>query len=123
MPAQRKAPGNGGWGISWADVAQAHEDYEAHSNCTIEWRIFRYKKYKAAGHKIWSVVCHARWARDTPKEVCGQASCEVGTGSGAATFPGAVLHAMLRACEDLENRRLKPREAQTALRLPGLDER
>jgi len=123
MPAQKKAPGNGGWGVSWGDVGQAVDEYEIHHNCTLEFSTYRYKKHKAAQHKIWSVVCHARWNRDTPREVRGWASCEVGTGSGAATFPGAYLQALIRACDDLEMKRANPRKAQEAVRLPGFEER
>jgi len=123
MPAKQKAPGNGGWGISWADVAQAIDEYEVHHNCTLEFSTYRYKKYKKADHKIWSVVCHARWSRNDAREVRGWGSCEVGTGSGAATFPGAYLRAVLVACEDLEKRRASPREAQAALDLPAFEVR
>lgn len=123
MPAHKKAPGNGGWGISWADVAHAIDEYEVHHNCTLEFATYRYKKFKKAEHKIWSVVCHARWARDTPKEIRGWATCEVGTGSGAATFPGAYLSALIQSCDDLEKRRKSPQKAQEVMRLPGFEER
>lgn len=123
MPGKQKAPGNGGWGVSWADVAEAIDEHEVHHNCTLEFSTYRYKKYKKAEHKIWSVVCHARWNRDTPKEVRGWASCEVGTGSGAATFPGAYLQSLIRSCADLEMSRNSPRKAQAVARLPGFEER
>jgi len=123
MPAKQHSPRDGGWGLSYADIGQALEEHEAHHNCTLEFSVYYYKKYPKATRKVWSVVCHARWRRDTPHEVRGWGSCEVGSGSGAASFPGAYLSAMLSACEDLEKRRADPRKAPELAQLPLFDGR
>lgn len=122
MPAKQKGPSNGGWGISWQDVGVAHDEHQLHHNCTIEWSTYRYPKYRKAERMIWSVVAYARWRRDTPNEIRGWGSCEVGTSTGAASMPGAYLTAMLRAVDDLENRRSNPLAEQEILFLPGRED-
>jgi len=118
MPAQQKSPRDGGWGLSYADIGQAVEEHETHHNCTLEFHVHYYKKYKTATRRVWCVVAHARWNRGTPKEVCGIGECEVGSGSGAASFPGAYLSSLISACNDLEKRRANPRKAQEVAQLP-----
>lgn len=119
MPAKPKSPRDGGWGITYADVSQALQEYQVHHNCTLEFSVYHYQKFKKAPIWVWSVVCHARWCRDTPKEIRGWGSCDVGHGSGAASMPGAYLQSLIRACDNLEERRANPLKAQEAARLPG----
>jgi hypothetical protein len=121
MPAKKKPGGNGSWGITYGDVGQALEEHQVQHNCTIEFSVYYYKKFKAASYYTWSVVAHARWRRDTPEEVRGVGSCEVGSGNGAASMPGAYLRALMSACDDLEKRRASPRKAQELARLPGFE--
>ena len=121
MPGKANNPRDGGWGVSYADLGQAIEEYELHHNCTLEFAVHYYKKYKAAPRRIYSVVCSARWRRDTPYEVCGLGTCEIGTGSGAATMPSGMLRALLLACDNLEDKRENPRRQLVAERLPGME--
>lgn len=119
MPAKRKSAQDGGWGLTYADISQALQEYQTQFNCTLEFSVYCYQKYKKSPIWVWSVVCHARYRRDTPQEVRGWASCEVGHGSGSATFPGAYLRSLVQACEDLDKRIKQPRQAQEVARLPG----
>lgn len=123
MPAQKSSARDGGYGTTYAMVGDAQDDHESHYNCTIEWGVYRYKKYKTASYKVYTVVCNARYRRDTPMEVCGSATCDVGHGSGAASMPGAMLSALIWACADLEKRLASPHKAQEVARLPGFEER
>jgi hypothetical protein len=121
MPAKQKIAQDGGWGITYADISKALQEHEVQFNCTLEFSVYNYQKYKGATIRVWSVVCHARYRRDTPQEVRGWASCEVGHGSGAATFPGAYLRTLIQACDDLEKRRASPPMLQEVLKLPGFN--
>jgi hypothetical protein len=121
MPATKKSPANGGWGITYADLGKAVEEYEVHCNCTIDFSTHFYQKYKKAGFRVWTVVCTARWARNTPREVCGIGTCDIGHGSGAASMPSGMLRALLSACDDLEARRASPHKAQEQARLPDFN--
>lgn len=121
MPAKKHTARDGGWGLSYADISQALQEHEAQFSCTLEFAVYNYQKYKKSTIRVWSVVCHARYRRDTPQEIRGWASCEVGSGSGAASFPGAYLRTIVQACEDLEKRRGNPRMAQEVLKLPGFE--
>lgn len=123
MPGKPSNARDGGWGITYADVGQAQDEYELHHNCTLEWSVYRYAKFKKAKVKVISVVCHARYRRDTPHEVRGYATCEVGSGSGAATMPGAMLRTLIQACDDLEDKKAKPHKQLELAQLPGFEAR
>lgn len=119
MPAKPKDVRDGGWGITYRDVSESLQAYQEEFRCTLEFSVYHYQKFKANGAPwVWSVVCHARCRRDTPAEVRGWGSCHVGHGSGAATMPGAMMTAMLHACDDLDERRLNPIREQELTALP-----
>jgi hypothetical protein len=122
MPAKQSSPRDGGWGVTYADLGQAIEEHELHHNCTVEFSTYYYKKYKTATHRVYTVVCHTRWRRDTPHEVRGWGACDIGHGSGAATMPSGMLRAMLQSVDNLEEKRANPRKQFVAARLPGIDE-
>lgn len=119
MPAKKKIAQDGGWGLTYADVSQSLQEHQAQYNCTLEFAVHHYQKYKASTVWVWVVTCSARYRRGTPQEICGLSSCEVGHGSGSATFPGAYLRSLIQACDNLEARRSSPTKAQEIARLPG----
>jgi hypothetical protein len=107
--------------ISWADVAQAHEEWEASHHCHVEYAIHCYRPFRTSQRPIWSVAAFARWRPNTPDELRGWGGCQLGGSRGAATMPGCILRAMMLACEDLEKRRAdRAYDRDTpAPRLPG----
>lgn len=120
MPAVKKSPANGGWGITWADVGVSQVEHQRHHRCVIEFSVYHYQKYKKnEALWVWSVVAHARRHANQPDEVRGWGTCDVGHGSGAASMPGAFLRALLNATTDLEDRVMHPTKAQEQHRLPG----
>lgn len=122
MPAKRKNVGSQSWGITYADVGAAIEEYESVNGCTIELGVYYTRLYKSAHYRSWQVVGRAFIHRNTPREICGLAQCDVGGNKGAASMAGAFLRAIIDSCEDLQKRRAQPSSRPEVMRLPGFDE-
>lgn len=123
VPAPKKgsSPSGQSWGITYRMVEEAMEDYETHHNCRIEFSVTRYTPFKSAPFKVWAVVASAVDICKAGTPIRGQAECTVGGNRGAASIAGAMLRALVDACDDLEARRAKPSKAPELARLPGFD--
>lgn len=110
------------WGITYADVAQAHEEHESSHHCIITWGVHRVKKYRNSPSASWVVVANATRRAGRADEVRGSGSCDVGGSKGAASFAGALLRAMMDACDDLDRRAQDKRydRDHQPERLPGM---
>lgn len=103
MPAAKK--GGGQWGITWAEVAESIDDFEERYGCTIEHTVQRGLIFAKGSTRVWTVYCRAVSGRAGAYRIEGYAKCTVGGNSGAASFPGAFLRALIDACDDLGRRR------------------
>lgn len=100
-----RAKGGGQWGISWAEVSESVEDFEARYSCKVEFIVTCSLPHKGAKARRWLVSTRAISGRDGAYRLEGYAECSVGGARGAASFPGAFIRGILDACADLDRRR------------------
>lgn len=100
-----RAKGGGQWGISWAEVSESVQDYEARYSCKVEFVVTCSLRHKGAKAPAWLVSTRAIAGRAGAYRLEGYAECSVGGARGASSFPGAFVRGLIDACEDLARRR------------------
>ena len=107
--------------LSWADLAEATEQWAAEHHCVLEFSLYCYRPFRTSPRLVWTVVAFARYKRGKPEEMIGVSTAQLGTNAGSRTMPGTILRAMMGACENLEKRRGdKAYDRDTPVpRLPG----
>lgn len=106
VPTRVKAGGQ--WGITWAEVSESVQDYEARFGCSVEFGLLVTSRGARHSNKHWLVTARAISGRAGAHRIEGYAECTVGGSRGAASFPGGCLRVLIDACEDLERRRKTP---------------
>jgi len=123
MPAQNRwaSTGSANYGISWSDVGQAILEHETDYHCRLQVSLTYQLVSRKSTYYQWVVGVVAHSSVQVEKPLIGLGEMAVGGNRGAASMSGAVLSALMSACEDLRKRRETPRKHVEVARLPGFD--